>query len=406
LPAGSTIGWPPTSGPEQIFLDIDTMKPGVDFVQRIEEAVGSCKAFVTVIGDNWLEGRDAKGGRRLDAPRDWVRQEIKVALSRPDVLVVPVLVEHATMPAEDELPASIRKLARRNAVELTDKRWDYEVGQLIATLEQVLEPRPYPPPTPPRRGGRTAAGTTLGSESEDDDPALPPPAPAPLPMPQQWAPRPMAGPALSRQWESASRPPAEPPARPRIPTWLKVVVPILVLAVLVIVPSVVLVGNVIDRVDEAKGTTTGPRGTAANSTTLPPTTPPTTPPIQATTPKPPTRVINGPFVGKSGALTLTVQKIEAGPAQTRIHLLVVNGTADELGLPTNGFSATDNTDHRYKVDVFSKWPSDVPPRGRLAEVIDIQEPLVPGARTMRVGWGTVFGSFAVKSIFVDGVRLT
>ena len=171
----------------------------------------------------------------------------------------------------------------------------------------------------------------------------------------------------------------------------------LVLAVLVIVPSVVLVRNVIDRVDRPNGTTTSaPPGNSGISTTKPP-----------TQTRPPSRVINGPFVGRSGPLTLTVQKIEAGPAQTRVHLLVVNGTSDELALPTSGFSATDNTDHRYKVDVFSKdWPTDVPPQGRLAGVIDIQEPLVPGARTMRVGWGTVFGSFAVKSIFVDGVRLT
>ena len=189
-------------GPEQIFRDIDTMKAGADFVQHIEDAVGSCKVFLAVIGDNWLDGRDAAGRRRIDAPRDWVRQEIKAALARPEVLVVPVLVERATMPAEQELPASIRKLARRHAQELSDRRWDYDVQQLITSLEPVLGPRPEVAATAPRA----------------DFGGPPPPA-----FPRQWGQPPTASGPPPRPWGSAS--PPEPDAQPRIPTWLKVGVP-------------------------------------------------------------------------------------------------------------------------------------------------------------------------------------
>ena len=76
-----------------------------------------------MIGPRWLEAAAADGSRRLDQVHDYVRQEIAVALKRSDVAVVPVLVEGATMPAGSELPTQISSLAKRNAVELSNKRW-------------------------------------------------------------------------------------------------------------------------------------------------------------------------------------------------------------------------------------------------------------------------------------------
>jgi hypothetical protein len=40
------------------------------------------------------------------------------------------------MPAADELPESLQPLARIQAHELSDSRWDYDVRQLIGLLEQ------------------------------------------------------------------------------------------------------------------------------------------------------------------------------------------------------------------------------------------------------------------------------
>lgn len=123
-------------GPGQIFRDVETLEPGVDFGDRIDQAMRTCDALVAVIGDGWV-GREAPPGhRRIDSPDDWVRLEIAGALDR-DILVVPVLVEDARMPSAEQLPGSIRKLARRNAMELTDLRWDDEVRRLIDVLEKA-----------------------------------------------------------------------------------------------------------------------------------------------------------------------------------------------------------------------------------------------------------------------------
>ena len=41
-------------GKDRIFMDIDTIEPGEDFVKVIEEAVASCEVLIAVIGRSWL----------------------------------------------------------------------------------------------------------------------------------------------------------------------------------------------------------------------------------------------------------------------------------------------------------------------------------------------------------------
>ncbi|TVO58778.1 toll/interleukin-1 receptor domain-containing protein [Denitromonas halophila] len=141
-----------------IFRDVETIEPGVDFVEAIERALASCGVLVAVIGPRWLTVSNDNGQRRLDDPDDYTRIEIATALKRDGVRVIPVLVEGAQMPGSDALPDDLASLARRNAMELTDRRWDYDVSQLVDTLRKVLDlaaPEPEPPPAPvvAARGG-------------------------------------------------------------------------------------------------------------------------------------------------------------------------------------------------------------------------------------------------------------
>lgn len=137
-----------------IFRDVETIEPGVDFVDAIGRALQSCRILLAVIGPRWVSLPDAGGRRRLDDPNDYTRLEISTALQRDDVRVIPVLVEGAQMPASDDLPDDLKALARRNAIELTDKRWEYDVSQLLETLSKALDvppaPKPRPGPVPPR----------------------------------------------------------------------------------------------------------------------------------------------------------------------------------------------------------------------------------------------------------------
>jgi hypothetical protein len=133
-----------------IFRDVETIEPGVDFVEAIGRALQSCGVLLAIIGPRWSTMTDAAGRRRLDDANDYARLEISTALQRSDVLVIPVLVEGATMPAADELPDDLKRLARRNAFELTDKRWEFDVTSLVDALNKALgvTPAPKPPPGP------------------------------------------------------------------------------------------------------------------------------------------------------------------------------------------------------------------------------------------------------------------
>lgn len=126
-------------GESRVFRDVDSIRPGVDFVQAIEEAVASCAVLVAVIGREWLDVRNESGARRLDSPEDFVRLEIAAALRR-NIPIVPVLVERAQMPTAAHLPQDLSRLLRYNAIELHEPGWAYGVGELIEVLEDRIQP--------------------------------------------------------------------------------------------------------------------------------------------------------------------------------------------------------------------------------------------------------------------------
>jgi uncharacterized membrane protein YhaH (DUF805 family) len=126
---------------ERLFMDVDGIEPGVDFVKALDDQVAQCSAFIAVIGPGWTDLKNAEGQRRLDQPNDYVRVEIESALRR-DIRVIPVLVDGARMPTADELPDSLKAFARRNAVMLSHHRFGPEVDELARVLQRALGSHP------------------------------------------------------------------------------------------------------------------------------------------------------------------------------------------------------------------------------------------------------------------------
>lgn len=120
-----------------VFMDIDSIPPGVDFEQHIRNEIKRSDVVLVMIGDNWLDDRPGTHRRRIDEANDFVRLEIENALALPEVHIIPVLVEGAQMPPSDEIPASIHQLARLNAFELSDRRWTSDVERLARTVERL-----------------------------------------------------------------------------------------------------------------------------------------------------------------------------------------------------------------------------------------------------------------------------
>jgi hypothetical protein len=124
-------------GGSQVFKDVDSIELGDDFVEVITEAVGSCDVLLALIGEKWLNITDANGHRRIDDPNDFVRLEIEAALAR-NVRVIPILVDGARMPTAEGLPDSLNRLARRQALELSPARFDFDTGRLLKKLDREL----------------------------------------------------------------------------------------------------------------------------------------------------------------------------------------------------------------------------------------------------------------------------
>lgn len=120
-------------GEGRVFRDIEGIEGGANFEEVLQESVGSANALIVLIGPNWLNATNSAGERRLDNPDDWVAKEIIAAMDK-GLPVYPVLVEDAQMPHADELPEGLKPLARYNAVNLSDKRWHFDVTRLAKVI--------------------------------------------------------------------------------------------------------------------------------------------------------------------------------------------------------------------------------------------------------------------------------
>lgn len=125
-------------GPERIFHDIDGIAPGARFPSVIHSQLESCDVVLALIGKGWLTAKDRNRRRRLDDPDDVLRQEIRAALERDDVLVIPVLVDGGTMPDREALPEDLSALTERNAVRLSSEGWKNDLANLLRVLEREV----------------------------------------------------------------------------------------------------------------------------------------------------------------------------------------------------------------------------------------------------------------------------
>ena len=123
-------------GHSHVFKDVDSIRPGDDFVKVITEAVKSCHTVLVVIGPTWLATTGDPAQRRINAPNDIVRIEIETAL-QSGAAIIPVLVLGASMPPPTELPPSIAALAGRNALEITPTHFMNDVEHLIRNIERI-----------------------------------------------------------------------------------------------------------------------------------------------------------------------------------------------------------------------------------------------------------------------------
>ena len=120
-----------------VFMDVDSIEPGADFVTLLEERMSQCEVLIAVIGPTWISVTDREGNRRLASAGDFVRLEIEGALKR-NIRIVPVLVDGAQMPDMANLPETLQPLTRLHAFEVSHHRFHDDMRVLSGFLSKTL----------------------------------------------------------------------------------------------------------------------------------------------------------------------------------------------------------------------------------------------------------------------------
>ena len=127
-------------GHDLLFMDVDTIPLGVNFVKVISEEVAKCDVLLAVIGQGWLGARDENGERRLDNGDDFVRIEIGTALKR-GIPVIPILLDGTRIPKADQLPDDLKELALRNGLDVRHASFSQDMEWLIRGLKGAQSPQ-------------------------------------------------------------------------------------------------------------------------------------------------------------------------------------------------------------------------------------------------------------------------
>lgn len=119
-------------GNENVFIDTD-LKPGDPLRKSIDVRLNLCTVLLAMIGNNWDNESNLI---KLRNPEDWVRREIKQALIRSSVRVIPVLIDRGEngMPIKESLPEDIQELTDRLAATYNKGTEKRTINSIVSTI--------------------------------------------------------------------------------------------------------------------------------------------------------------------------------------------------------------------------------------------------------------------------------
>jgi TIR domain len=161
-------------GTDAVFKAGNTLRAGQEFPAILRSEAASCPVMLACIGPGWLTATAPDGGRRLDSPDDWVREEIATSLQAGNHLV-PLLIgnrNEVEVPKPDLVPESIRAMVHRQALWLAPGRGlDATIPVLVDRLIELV------PELAERRRVRSAAQPASATQARRRDASPAPAAP-------------------------------------------------------------------------------------------------------------------------------------------------------------------------------------------------------------------------------------
>lgn len=124
-------------GPEHVFMDLFSIRPGEPFPWAVQQAVAHCTVMLVLIGQRWLDAAGTDGKRRLDDDFDYVRREIAGGLDR-GITVVPLLLPGAAAPDGARLPPDLRGLESLQMLSISARHWAEDARELLDIVRDVI----------------------------------------------------------------------------------------------------------------------------------------------------------------------------------------------------------------------------------------------------------------------------
>jgi hypothetical protein len=153
-------------GADAVFKAGNTLRAGEEFPAVLRSEAAACPVMLACIGPGWLTATAPDGRRRLDSPRDWVREEIAISLQAGNH-VIPLLLgnrNEVPVPEPGLVPESIRAIVHRQALWLApghglDATIPILVGRLADLVPELAE----------RRRDRSAPGPVSAAQAAGDE---------------------------------------------------------------------------------------------------------------------------------------------------------------------------------------------------------------------------------------------
>jgi|GEM_PF-4146981 hypothetical protein len=124
-------------GLDSVFMDIDAIEFGEDYRKRIYSALRETDYLLVLMGQRWVGPLPTGRNRIMDA-NDPVRLEVERALEI-NLKVIPILLEHTTMPSPDDLPESLHELPFLNAADIsTGREFDSQMERIIRFIDRTF----------------------------------------------------------------------------------------------------------------------------------------------------------------------------------------------------------------------------------------------------------------------------
>ena len=124
-------------------MDLTHLHGGEAWLDAIERHVTESFVMVALIGPDWLNLKDQQGALRLSQQSDPVRFEIATALRRK-VPVIPVLLDDAKLPNEQELPLEMRGMLAWQAMPLRFKSFDEDAAAIADAIRKYIPVKKAP----------------------------------------------------------------------------------------------------------------------------------------------------------------------------------------------------------------------------------------------------------------------